>query len=769
MRNYQSYINLGFQSGMRLLSQYLNFKCGEGEFKNPLMNGLQIAVKMASAQTIYDFNTEGNAKVLSTPDILKKICLPIIFGCAMTADDLLMKEGWTEKHHLTNVASVFGTADLIKNFDLSIADSTNKKNPLGYQTSLGIGVALFAIKYIQEHLTGSKGYIDTTRALQIKLSNNIKNFEYVTDGVVNMQSTVATQVLINEGIDLISPVITATLNHVDMANANIELQRIQQLQSVLKLISNILITSSIAHEGLSKIHEKNNKIISSPHSLLKISSNDEYSSTLNRIDQISSEVSHFSSDILMTNSFLLGAENLTKDFPLLNLRSSLGEMFQASNTTEIHKTLNDCLSYMNKFKSSLVSNPRTIIERSGLDYFVNKNQDMQKEIADLHNSLKQKDESTTPIFLASLVDASIAGGLSMDIGIFMNIFNLVNSVQSLPQTEALTPSLERLTELYKFLETIENTSYVEYKSHNGKNLNLKDINIDIEGVKKFHLDEMTLEAGKWYLLTGKSGCGKTTFMSTLRGLPNFTESIEIRGEVYYPKSTAQSESKIYMLTQTNNFPYGVKMIESICYPMVTTELERQSYKPLVEELMLKMEGFSRGSAEGYEYLESGLLSRLDEGINDVTSETSGGQQKKMSITGMIVRIMKETGMLNIYNEEISSGKSHDAAIAKATNSVGPVLVLIDETFNGLDSGANGGTFARSSKGLVLQTLKESLPRDAIVVSVEHQPQIDQYDGRIHLNGDGSYTYTGHKTQTIIPSDSEAFDPLKAILGDIVDL
>jgi ABC-type multidrug transport system ATPase subunit len=178
--------------------------------------------------------------------------------------------------------------------------------------------------------------------------------------------------------------------------------------------------------------------------------------------------------------------------------------------------------------------------------------------------------------------------------------------------------------------------------------------------------------------------------------------------------------------------------------------------------MLKMEGCERNSIEGREYLEFGLLSRLDKRINDITSETSGGQQKKMSIAGLIVRIMKETGMLKSYNEAISLGLSHDKAMEEAKYSVGPVLVLIDETFNGLDSGANGGAFEYSSKGLVLKTLKASLPASAIVVSVEHQPQFDQYDARIHLNGDGTYIYSGNRATEVVPEETEDLEPLEGM-------
>jgi ABC-type lipoprotein export system ATPase subunit len=768
-------INTGFQCGMRLLSQYLNFKCGEQEFKNPFLNGLQMGVMSASTQDIIETQQVKNQ---SPTDIAMQCLTPILFGFATTADDLLMNKGLTSKHYLTDLMSVFATGKLLSkdkilepnNYNLNVAI----KDP---KIAYGISAGLLGIKYLQEYLTGSKGYIETQRTLNTKVAKNIKDLEYVTNGVVNIKSAVATQVILNEVIDTSIEIITVEPMIKAQIKKSIEIITIERMikaqiknsSSLFKLIGDFIISSTFSVIGMNEINKRNNEIINSPNSLLKISSNGKMSNTLNDIDKISTAVNGLSTNILMMNSSLIGMSSLTKAFPILNLRSSLGEMLNHSDTVEIQKEISDITSYMNKSKQSLITNPRTVIERDGLKYFVDKNQDNQHKLKYFQDKLTEKTSGTIPIMGMSIIDGLAASYATMNIDAVMKTWTAVNFIKSLPNVEVLTPSLERLTELYKFLENSKNTSYVNYHSYNGSNLYLKDIKIDIAGVNKLNLAEMTLEGGKWYLLTGKSGCGKTTFMSTLRGLPNFADAIEIRGDAYYPKLSTTDGSKIYMLTQTNNFPYMVPMLEAVLYPMVNTAIESKSYKSLVKEIMLKMEGYSSNSAEGKEYLENGLLSRLDERINDITSETSGGQQKKMSITGMIVRIMKETGMLDIYNQEIADGKSHDNAMEKAKNSVGSVLVLIDETFNGLDSGANGGTFANSSKGLVLKTLKESLPSKAIVVSVEHQPQLDQYYGRIHLNGDGTYQYTGSKATMNIPTEYESFDPLKDIIGDIESL
>ena len=787
------YVNLASKFLMTLASQYLNFKCAENEFKNPFMNGLQMMVMSAAAQDVFKFtgHSLANTGSYKSFDLGSFILQPMLFGFSTVIDDLLMSRGWTSKHYFTDLTSVYSVSETLnsngsgidglcydflrykgdKKTSLYSVSETLNSNGSGIDglfselikqeqsnftkgNSHYISGGLLVIKYLQEYFTGSKGYIETTRSLQMKVTQSTKDLEYVTGGAVNMKAAVASQAVMSETLNLLP-------NFVE--DRSIKLM-IPQFIPLLKLFSNLGISMIFSSAARNSINLRNNQITTSPEKLLKIASVDKHSSTLHEIDRITDDINLFSQNILMINGGLIDASSLSKAFPALNLRSTLGELLNSINTIETQKEIDEIAAQISKSKSSLVSNPRTVIERNGLEYYLDHSQKQQEKLDLLQKVLEDNTKYKNAFQLLSGVDSIIPGLINMELQIPMNMCNLSSFLSQLPQIEKAVPSLQRLVDLYKFLETAKNSSYVSYKSHDGNYLKMKDIRIDINGANKLIMDELTLEAGKWYLLTGKSGCGKTTLMSALRGLPNFTPEIDIRGDVYYPKSSPSEGPKIYMLTQTNNFPYAVSLLESICYPMVTTEAERKSYKTLIEELMLKMEGFDRNSSEGSEYLTYGLLSRLDERINDVTSETSGGQQKKMSIAGLIVRVMKETGMLKIYNEAISLGASHDNAMAKAKYSVGPVLVLIDETFNGLDSGANGGTFEYSSKGLVLKTLKDSLPASAIVVSVEHQPQIDQYNGRIHLNGDGSYNCSGEKAIKAVPEQTEDFEPLQGMLS-----
>lgn len=726
-------------------SQYLNYKAAQQKYQNPFLNGLQMSVMMSGSADLYANNLPGNFN----PNLMDDLKNPLLYGVTTCIDDFLMQQGITGKHYLTDVACA---------------------------VDLGgpIGLGLLGVKYIQEYFTGSKGLIGTMREVQLKINQNIDEIEYVTDGAVNPQIAILTQTIFEK-----------TTQIAFEKQDRIVKEGIAPMLPMMKLLGNIFISFLMSSSGLQKINEKNAAILDSPISLLKISSEKQYVDIVHDLDNISVESSNMLLHTILLNSRMIATNNIFNSnqglFATFNLRNFIGELYNSANDTDIVMKLKEYEIAGSKIKNNLTNNPRTVVERSGLPYYSNKTNEINTKQNDLNDQLQQNKIKSFGLYLACIFDSTFSSFLDTKGDINQLLINLIGKFQlaecvlGVSDATRLEPSLRKLASLYKFLETVQNTSYVSYNGHaydQMQGIYLKDFDIKINGVEKLHMDNLFLKSGEWYLLTGKSGCGKTTLMSTLRGLPNFAEAIEIKGEAFYPKTTADGKPQIYMLTQNNNFPYMVSIIEAILYPMVTTDAERVSYKTLVEELMLKMEGFSRNSAEGQEYLETGLLSRLFEIEGDIYSVTSGGQQKKMALTGIIVRIMKETGMLDIYNEQVSKGASHDNAIAMAKNSVGPVLVLIDEVFNGLDSGMSSAGFSSSSKGLVMKTLKESLPSKAIVVSVEHQAQLDEYDHRIHLNGDGTHNFTDPKTGYVDPMPTfdtetlttESFDPFKEMIA-----
>lgn len=740
---------------MSLASQYFNYKAAQQEYQNPLLNGLQMGVMLSGSAKLFDQSGGFN------PD-LGTVGMAGLCGVAVALDDMLMQRGFTSKHYLTDAVSTVGVGLRIQEIlsGSTVQSIVENAVPIAMFGSC----ALLGIKYLQESFTGSQGLISTMRHMQLRLNKSMNEIEYVTDGTVNASAAIITQSLAEKGMD----------------SAPIPLQ----VRSIISSFIGQFIASAASSHGLSKIQERNKKIFEDPNSLLKISFDEKQSDVLRSLDNKTFESANALSSVLSLNSGLIKTNNASASTPgffyLFNLRNLIGELYNSSCTIKTQEELNRCVTAGEKMKHALTNNPRTIVERSGLPYFSHKNAEIETRQQELNDEQQQNALKGCILFFGNFVEGFLTGLVlssseSQAFAQFISSFMFAEEVWSQSGIAKSELSLKQLASLHKFLETVQNTSFVDYSAYSYSQVNgiyVKGLVIKINGVEKLHMDDLFLESGQWYLLTGKTGCGKTTLMSTLRGLPNFAEAIEIRGEAFYPKMTDNGKPQIYMLTQNNNFPYMVSILEAILYPMVTTEEERVSYKTLVEEIMLRMEGFTRTSVEGQEYLGTGLLSRLFEVEADIYSVTSGGQQKKMALTGLIVKIMKETGMLEIYNQHVATGSSHDYAMEAARNSSGPVLVLLDEVFNGLDSGMSSNGLALSSKGFAIKTLKESLPSKAIVVSVEHQGQLDQYNHRLHLNGDGTYDFTNPKTGNVesIPSFDtrslpvEPFDPFEEMIA-----
>lgn len=733
-------IQAATRCGFTFLGEYLNNKAAANDFSNPILNGLA-TFSLASKGV---FTCDYVLKELDNSNIAKQFIHSAVLGVGVMIDDFLIQHDIFSKHHITNIASAYTMFDCMKSF--------MQINPIA---SAAIAGGLFGIKYLQEYFTGSKGLIHSTRMMQQKFNEVIENISYIDDNV-----------------DI----------HSELSNQNFELNAIDAVDKLYPIAGFLTLPFKVTPPAKPKILDvitlRNQEIISSSKKLLKITTSKEHLNILNEIDSLTFKVSKATEDMMEISKSITGYKNSilssSTSFAFSNLRSLFTEVYNAYDKLNLVNKLEKLNAEAAKFKSNFVSDPRTIIERSGLDYYSNKSIDHAIEIQGLRSIIVSETGSAMLVNIVgfmenavSLVPYYVIKGIPPYLITFAVTHILISALNTaiipygIQNIMHSSTSIQRLTDLYKFIEKIPNTSEVSYAHHNDKFVNglyIKNLDVNIDAVNKIHIDDMLFEEGKWYLISGRSGCGKSTLMSALRGLPNFTEVIKISGEVYYDEDS-DGTSKVYMLTQKNSFPASCTMLEGILYPMITSEVERMSYKTLVEELLLKMETLTRNSIDGQKYMKTGLLSRLNNYTSELTNEISGGQQKKLAITGMIINIMKDTGMLKIYNEQISKGVSHDDAMEYAKNSVGSVLVLIDETFNGLDSAANGdGDFSESSKGVILDTLKKSLPSKAIVLSVEHQPQMHYYDGYIHFNGDGSYTSEGVDSNHHAPNGCTVFEP-----------
>lgn len=104
----------------------------------------------------------------------------------------------------------------------------------------------------------------------------------------------------------------------------------------------------------------------------------------------------------------------------------------------------------------------------------------------------------------------------------------------------------------------------------------------VHAVKGIDFD---FQAGKFYAIVGKSGCGKTTFLSLLAGLDLPTE-----GQILYDgKSTAQCNRDNYRLKAIslicqnyNLFPL-LTVEENVTYPMLLRGIKPREAETIVHE------------------------------------------------------------------------------------------------------------------------------------------------------------------------------------------
>jgi len=151
--------------------------------------------------------------------------------------------------------------------------------------------------------------------------------------------------------------------------------------------------------------------------------------------------------------------------------------------------------------------------------------------------------------------------------------------------------------------------------------------------------DFTFEAGKFYAIVGKSGCGKTTFLSMLAGLDLPTE-----GEVLYEgKSTALR----------NRDEYRLRAVSLICqsynlFPLLTVE-----ENVLYPMLLRKAENAKAAAAEKLAAVG------LDESyFRRLPAMLSGGEQQRVAIAralasdAKIILADEPTGNLDTENSEI---------------------------------------------------------------------------------------------------------------------
>lgn len=150
--------------------------------------------------------------------------------------------------------------------------------------------------------------------------------------------------------------------------------------------------------------------------------------------------------------------------------------------------------------------------------------------------------------------------------------------------------------------------------------------------------DFAFDAGRFYAIVGKSGCGKTTFLSMLAGL-----DLPSQGEIIYDgKSTAQRNRDAYrlhavsLICQSYNLFPLLTVEENVLYPMLLRKTENA--KQVAEEKLRSV-----GLDESY--------------FKRLPAMLSGGEQQRVAIAralasdARIILADEPTGNLDTENSE----------------------------------------------------------------------------------------------------------------------
>lgn len=856
------------QTGINLVNGIMFSECAKNGFTNPIMNGIQRfahlsgGINWTGADTASDEITkflDSERKCLIQHKSITEGLVTAGIGTACTVVDdvfnhfnILDKVGIKSGNHLSDIFScgyVFydSTEALGKLWtwgstkkEYDIDDAKNKFNKFLVAAFGGLG--LFGIK----KLFGMNDYVSEQRAQAVKLAESQKLIKEITKGEVDLSMTSNISFIANEVLTLGSKVGTAFLMNDDALTKTEKVwkgwdkttkQAIYEDKQVFDLtkvavnlcgsiggfISSRMLGGTVnnfifnrVNLGVSdKLNLEINKIISTPELLLKASSDTEMSKSLTSMTSDAKLITKDVKKLMEAQSALL--QSITRSGEIGVYGTSILEAFDnSSKVNESAKKLGALESEFTQKKADLdmmnnevFSQPRTVIERGGFDFYVPQIENTSKELSQLKKDVADtnsdyytsKSIGTLMPIAGLLAKAHELSGLgaarAILVGrdvyqndqIFKTLENIVlDSLLNLPRAittaaqvmiakgianhaqnktlelDDMSISLERMSKLLKFIDSVENTSHVKYYTNPNLNgIKLQKIEVSVAGEKRLCVEDFTLNYGKNYLFTGKSGCGKTTLFSSLFGLPNFSEAIEVKGSITYGSNGGKAPA-ILLLTQNDNFAGNVTLLENIIYPTLVSKEKQMSYAPLIEKMLIEIQGINPDVASHELAIEKeyGLPSRLFEVQQNMYTSFSGGQKKKIAIVGMVFNVMYKTGMLDIYFEAIENGKNHKDALALAKKSASPVMIMLDEIYNGLDD---------VSKKNATALIRTYSPEKAVTVTIEHQPQRNNYDYELHMKGNGQVNFTDLKSgfnkglnhnfdeEVILEPGCEEFSPL----------
>jgi ABC-type multidrug transport system ATPase subunit len=238
-------------------------------------------------------------------------------------------------------------------------------------------------------------------------------------------------------------------------------------------------------------------------------------------------------------------------------------------------------------------------------------------------------------------------------------------------------SRNRIERLLNCLESQEKKNINSNQKHK---IIIDNYTLKSENTELFKIDHLELDEGKRYAISGKSGCGKTSFIKDLKiGVSKGQSSF---GEI----TLGNQDTKVIYLDQKLYIPQNFSVIESIYFPNQVDQLTDQEKLDLVEQVTSLLKEIMIDDLES----DNTLINKL----NSSDFNLSEGQSKKM---GIIQAILSK-----------------------------PDILFLDETFTGLD---------KKSITNIQNLLNNYLP-NCLIISIDHHAKENNnnqfYDSQIHI-------------------------------------
>ncbi len=320
----------------------------------------------------------------------------------------------------------------------------------------------------------------------------------------------------------------------------------------------------------------------------------------------------------------------------------------ANKQSELKNAIKQQESYISTLLKHDIQNIRIIRERDGIDYSKNKLTSLYDELKLSELELEQFSIIYTVwvdfISVTDFIYNYYLVGRKINIGLvkFDDRTNIHYSTwqaskllswrgKKAQEIETIYQSIERinlfLDKANSYLEESGDRIVRLYTNNNilPNKLVLSNLRVIANNQQLIHIDNLELNYGKIYALTGPSASGKSSFISKIMGVKE--NMIGSEGIINYPNN-----SKLISINQQDYFPLNVTLEEAIFYPNAINKSQTGEVKNLLKEISFVNYHLNQ-IADWYQVL-------------------SGGEKKKLLLISAIIKR--------------------------------PDILILDEAFNGLD-------------------------------------------------------------------------------------